>query len=335
MMKKALVAAGVLLLVALGGLYALLQDLERYGDSPTEPGAPDKVVTISPGQGFSSVARDLNRQGIITQPLKFKWIARQSGRDTKIQAGEYLLSPALTPRQVLDKLVSGEVRLHRLTIPEGYTLDEIAAAVAAEGFAQEAAFKKAAREPQFRDRYGIQASSLEGYLFPDTYLFPREATAEDIITAMLERFHQVFGSEWRRRAEEIGMTVHEVVTLASIIEKETGTASERPLISSVFHNRLKRGMRLETDPTVIYGIPNFNGNLTRADLATPTPYNTYIVAGLPPGPIANPGRASLEAALYPADTPYLFFVSRNDRTHEFSTSLADHNRAVNTYQKKQ
>ena len=333
-MKKALIAAGIVLLVAFGGLYALLQDLERYGDTPTEPGAADKVVTISPGQGFSSVADDLKRQGIITQPLKFKWIARQSGRDKKIQAGEYLLSPALTPRQVLDKLVSGDVRLHRLTIPEGYTLDQIATAVADGGFAAREAFMEAVNNPELPALYGIESSSLEGYLFPDTYLFAREATAADIVTAMLKRFQEVFNATWRQRAEQIGMTVHEVVTLASIIEKETGTASERPLISSVFHNRLKKGMRLETDPTVIYGISNFNGNLTRADLATPTPYNTYLVAGLPPGPIASPGEASLEAALYPADTQYLFFVSKNDQTHEFSTNLVDHNHAVNRYQRK-
>ena len=149
---------------------------------------------------------------------------------------------------------------------------------------------------------------------------------------MTDRFNTVFTPEWKKRAADLKMSVHEIVTLASIIEKETGAESERPLIASVFHNRLKRKMRLETDPTVIYGISHFNGNLTRKDLATPTPYNTYTIRGLPPGPIANPGAKALEAALYPADTQYLFFVSKKDTTHQFSTNIKDHNRAVRKYQ---
>ena len=333
-MKKALIAAGILLLIGLGGLYALLQDLKRYSETPTAPGSAQKVFTISPGQDFSSVTNDLAREGIITHPTKFKLIARRVGHDKQIKAGEYLLSPALTPRQVLEKLVNGTVRFFRLTIPEGYTLEQIAATAAREGFADKETFKKATEDPDLPARYGIEAPSLEGYLFPDTYLFSREATAPDIVAAMLTRFQQVFKQSWRQRATEMGMSVHEVVTLASIIEKETGSASERPLISSVFHNRLKKGMRLETDPTVIYGIKEFNGNLTRKDLTTPTPYNTYLIAGLPPGPIANPGKAALEAALYPVDSPYLFFVSKNDQTHQFSSNLADHNRAVKKYQLK-
>jgi UPF0755 protein len=189
-----------------------------------------------------------------------------------------------------------------------------------------------AGDPAFARSHGIPAGSLEGYLFPDTYLFPRGVSAEAILTTMLQRFRSVFTAEWEQRAAQIGLTVHEVVTLASIIEKETGAPSERPLISSVFHNRLKKGMRLETDPTVIYGIRDFDGNLTRKHLETFTPYNTYVIKGLPPGPIASPGKDALEAALFPAQTGYFFFVSKNNGTHHFSSSFEEHQNAVQRYQ---
>jgi len=179
---------------------------------------------------------------------------------------------------------------------------------------------------------GLDTDTFEGYLFPDTYYFPKEAGVEKIISTMVERFRAVFVPEWRERAIQLGFTVNQIVTLASIIEKETGTPFERALISSVFHNRLKKKMRLESDPTVIYGIKDFNGNLTRKDLKTVTPYNTYQIRGLPAGPIANPGRASLEAALYPEDTSFIYFVAKKDSTHHFSTNLKDHNRAVRKYQ---
>ena len=182
---------------------------------------------------------------------------------------------------------------------------------------------------------GIPGKTVEGYLFPETYFFQKQASAEKIIRAMIGRFKSVFTKEWKNRAQELGFSVHEIVTLASIIEKETGVAKERSIISSVFHNRLEKGIRLASDPTVIYGIENFDGNLTRQDLRTRTPYNTYTNYGLPPGPIANPGKAALEAALYPADTPYLYFVAKPDNTHHFSTTLAEHNRAVRKYQLNQ
>jgi UPF0755 protein len=179
---------------------------------------------------------------------------------------------------------------------------------------------------------GITADTLEGYLFPDTYYFPSGLESKSIITAMVKQFRIAFKPEWQTRAEELGMSVHEVVTLASIIEKETGAPEERPLISSVFHNRLKKGMRLETDPTVIYGIPDFDGNIKRRHLNTYTPYNTYKIKGLPPGPIASPGAAALEAALYPAQSKYLYFVSKKDGTHQFSATIKEHNAAVRKYQ---
>jgi UPF0755 protein len=222
--------------------------------------------------------------------------------------------------------------LHRLTVPEGLTVVQIADVIERAGLGAAPEVVARANDPAHARALGVAASGLEGYLFPDTYLFPRTVTVDGILAAMVARFRTVFTPEWERRAAELGLTTHQAVTLASIIEKETGDPAERPLIGSVFHNRLKRGMRLETDPTVIYGIKDFDGNLTRRHLETPTPYNTYIIKGLPPGPIANPGRESLQAALFPADSPYLFFVSRNNGTHQFSATLADHSQAVRRFQ---
>ena len=238
----------------------------------------------------------------------------------------------MSPRQILETLKGGKVRLYRVTIPEGYQLRQIAQAIEAAGFGKAQDFHRLATDPEVAQSVGIEAQTLEGYLFPDTYHFPRDLKQPAIIEAMLKRFRAVITDEWQARAREIDLSLHEVVTLASIIEKETGDPAERPLISSVFHNRLRKKMRLETDPTVIYGIKDFNGNLTRKDLRTPTPYNTYVIKGLPPGPIASPGAAALEAALYPAESDYLFFVSRRDRTHQFSTNWKDHNQAVREYQ---
>lgn len=229
-------------------------------------------------------------------------------------------------------MVEGKVYLHKLTIPEGLNLQQIAALVAQAGFGNEFGFLMAAANISFVQEKGIDAETFEGYLFPDTYYFPGKARPEIIITAMVQRFWTVFTPEWKKRCRELGFSIHEMVTLASIIEKETGAADERPVISSVFHNRLKKRMRLESDPTVIYRIKDFDGNLTRRDLNAPDPYNTYRIRGLPPGPIANPGHESLKAALYPADTPYLYFVSKNDKTHHFSADIEEHNRAVRKYQ---
>jgi len=327
--------ATILILLAVGSLVAVgwfYSDLLKYANVPTNPGAKLVTFEVGQGEGFGTVTQNLHARGLFDHPDKFKLLARFKGYDKKIRAGEYELSAAMAPREILEKLVSGKVRLYRLTIPEGYTLRQIAAAVEKAGLCPEPEFSRAAIAPAEMAAAGVAAHSLEGYLYPDTYLFPRGVTGLEIVRAMTTRFKRVFKPEWETRAAELKMSVHEIVTLASIIEKETGAAFERPLISSVFHNRLKKKMRLETDPTVIYGIPNFNGNLTRKDLTTPTAYNTYVIKGLPPGPIASPGAKALEAALYPAETKYLFFVSKKDTTHQFSTNIKDHNKAVRKYQ---
>jgi UPF0755 protein len=238
----------------------------------------------------------------------------------------------MTPNQVLDVLVDGKTYLHRITIPEGFTLKQIAEVLRTNELGQTDEFIALATDPQYVSSFEINAQSLEGYLFPDTYYFPRSATTKMIIRKMVERFDEQFPAQWHDRAKALGRTVHEIVTLASIIEKETGAAFERPLIASVFHNRLKKKMRLESDPTVIYGIPNFDGNIKRKHLRALTPYNTYRIKGLPPGPIANPGREAIKAALYPDKTDYLFFVSKKDTTHHFSKTIQEHRKAVRKYQ---
>ena len=319
-------------MVVLFIVLALYIDLTIYSEKPAGGDSTTSVFTIRRGQDFATTTRLLNESGLIKDPFKYRVLARLKGYDKRVQAGEYMLSASMSPIQILEKLVSGKVRLHRITIPEGHNLKQIADLVEASGFVSRDIFYTAATNAELVKRQGIDANTFEGYLFPDTYHFPRAVSAEEIIATMLQRLRQIFVPEWKSQAENIGFTIHQTLTLASIIEKETGAAFERPLISSVFHNRLKKGMRLETDPTVIYGLKDFDGNLTRKHLRTRTPYNTYKINGLPPGPIASPGAESIKAALFPADTKYLFFVSKKDTTHHFSATFAEHNRAVRKYQ---
>lgn len=309
-------------------------DLYLFARQPAA-GANDgaKVIfKISPGQSFRGIADHLFRQNIIASAAKFRLLARIQKADRNIIAGEYELTGAMTPMAILKTLTDGSVRLHRLSIPEGFNLQQIAEKIAESGLCEDQAFMDTAMDESIVREMGVNAKTLEGFLFPDTYYFSGDVSPRQIICAMIDRFHEVFLPQWKIRAREMGFSMLEIVTLASMIEKETGAAHERPTVSSVFHNRLKRNMRLASDPTVIYGIENFNGNLTRKDLTTHTPYNTYINKGLPPGPIASPGAASLHAALFPAVTDYLYFVAKKNGTHHFSKTLEEHNRAVRKYQ---
>ena len=332
-LKKALLFIGIPLLLAFCIASGLYFELKLFASTPANKSAADPlIINVRPGQTLNTTADILYRENIIENAMKFVLVARIKGYEKRLKAGEYLLSAAMTPLQLLDIMVKGAVKLHKLTIPEGYNLYQIADLVDTANLGTKTDFIQAVTDPARVRQNGLEGQTFEGYLFPDTYFFPKEVTIEGLIAAMVKRFWSVFVPEWQARAKELGLTVHQVVTLASIIEKETGAGFERPIISSVFHNRLKKKMRLETDPTVIYGIKNFDGNLTREHLTTPTPYNTYKIRGLPIGPIANPGGASLEAALYPDDTNYIYFVSRKDSTHQFSTTLKQHNRAVQKYQ---
>lgn len=319
-------------LVVIVGLLAAYLDIQRFAERPTGSSAEEVFVTVHPGEGFVVTAGKLQEAGLVTAPWRFRAYARLNGYTTRIQAGEYALRGDMAPRDVLESLARGRVRLHRITVPEGVTLRQIAVLLEEAGLGTEAEFRRLAADPGVAAAEDLPADTLEGYLFPDTYHFPRDYPPREILKTMVRRFRGEITDAWRQRAAELGFTLHQVVTLASIIEKETGNPEERHLISSVFHNRLRQGMRLETDPTVIYGLADFDGNLTREHMRTPSPYNTYLIKGLPPGPIASPGRAALEAALFPADSGYLFFVSRQDGTHQFSTNWKAHQQAVRKHQ---
>jgi len=333
-MSKFIKISLVLLTVFVITVSFIIFDVMNYVGEPSGNDDVMKFVVVEKGQSFNSTLDSLEKAGVIKSPFKFRLFARIKGYDKKIHAGEYALSSVMPPALILDTMLRGKVYLHKITVPEGFNIHQVASVISEAGFGTGENFMKIATDPSFLQEKGIHAGTLEGYLFPDTYYFPKDESCENIISTMVERFQSVFTPEWEKRAGELGFSIHEIITLASIIEKETALQDERRVISSVFHNRLKKGMRLETDPTVIYGIKNFNGNITRKNLSETTPYNTYKITGLPPGPIAGPGYESIKAALYPAETDYLFFVSKNDGSHIFSADFKEHNRAVQKYQTK-
>ncbi len=289
------------------------------------------MVTIPQGSSFRQITTILAEAGLIREDIRFRIIARFLGLAANVQAGEFLLNTRQKPVEVLKALINAKPVQHPVTVIEGLTANEIAAVFADREWCSESDFLALVHDVKFINSLGLNnINSLEGYLYPDTYHLTRipKFSAEKIVKTMVQRFLQVW-SELKADKENM----HDTVILASIVEKETGDASERPRIASVFINRLKRGMKLQSDPTVIYGIDEFNGNITRADLQRKSPYNTYVLNGLPAGPICNPGKAAMYAVLHPADENYLYFVSKNDGTHHFSVSLRDHNRAVYKYQK--
>ncbi|MBI5588602.1 MAG: endolytic transglycosylase MltG [Deltaproteobacteria bacterium] len=293
-----------------------------------------RTVYIQKGTGFRMVAENLEKAGVVRDAESFIYAARLLGAYKKVQAGEYEFDRSMTPLEILNALTKGKVKKHLVTIPEGYNIQEVAEVLSEEGLADPGDFTAKATDRYFVATLGLEGRTLEGYLFPDTYSLTRGMTVEEIITKMVDKFKTVYTAEFDSAARAKGMSMRTVVTLASIIEKETGAPEERDLISAVFHNRLKNRIKLQSDPTVIYDIKDFDGNLTKKHLLAKTPYNTYVNYGLPPGPIANPGKASLKAAISPARADYLYFVSRNNGTHQFSSSLKDHNRAVDSFQRK-
>ena len=324
-----------MVVAAAGGLAGY--QMIRWANAPVISSSvhpPPKIVLIPQRAPFQQVASLLAREGLIKSRIAFIVLGKVHDAERKVHPGEYELSPAMRPADILDVLVSGRVVLHPVTIPEGYTMLQIAEVLAQQQITDRAEFLRLAKDPPFIQTLGIPADTLEGYLFPDTYRFPRPSQARDVIKTMVDQWSHVFNEEWRARAKDLELTPHQVLTLASVIEKETGAGDERPQISSVFHNRLKRKIPLQSDPTVIYGLTTFDGNLHKTDLSNPSPYNTYRWTGLPPGPIASPGAQSIRAALYPVPSAYLYFVSKNDGTHQFSATLLEHNKAVEQYQKR-
>ena len=298
------------------------------------PASPPGVqrVTIATGAALPQIAAQLEQAGVIGDAQRFIRLVRWREASQKIRAGEYEFAKAATPGEVLDRLIAGDVIKVRITIPEGFALREIAARAAAAGVGTAEQFRQAATDPVRLKKLGIPGPSLEGYLFPETYIVTSTTTPAELVRAMVDQFERQLTPELLAAAKARGLNRHELVTLASIVQKEAGTEEEMPLIAGVFHNRLRKGMRLQADPTVIYGVAGFDGNLTRRHLETPTPYNTYTRPGLPPGPIASPGLAALKAAAMPAPTQALYFVARGDGRHEFNVTLEAHNRAVRRYQ---
>lgn len=301
---------------------------------PVATASEPVIFTVEPGMTLKTIARRLAAEGLVRDARVTEWFGRYHELGNQLKTGEYWVSAAETPEQILATLISGQVATFELAIPEGFTMAMIADRIEAEGLGNAAEFLAYAKDPASAKALGVEGTTLEGYLFPETYRLPHGLTTPETAAVLVNQFLEVW-KELEPKATAQKLSMKELVTLGSIIEKETGVAYERPQIAAVFLNRIKKGMRLETDPTVIYGIPNFDGNLRRRDLENgDNPYNTYKIPGLPPGPIASPGRDSLEAVLAPADVPYIFFVSKNDGTHVFSVTYAEHERRVDEYQRK-
>lgn len=307
---------------------------------PHEHAKAGQIIRIAPGMPATEILHRLREEGVLPSSWVVTAWFRFKAWTTTFKAGEYAFTSPITPVAVIEKLTRGEVYLHSITFPEGLTRFDVARLIERLNIPEASQALQLTEDPHLieliRD-LDPEATTLEGYLFPDTYQYAANTTARQLIANMVKRFRQVFTPEYRRRAAELSLTVRQVVTLASMIEREAQLDEERPLISSVYHNRLRRGMKLDCDPTVIYAAMlagEWTGRIHQSDLRRRSPYNTYLYPGLPPGPIASPGRASLEAALYPADTPYLFFVldpTRDDGAHRFSVTAKQHRAHVAQY----
>jgi len=315
------------------GSYALLS---RTFFSPVDTANNEVVLfQIAAGSNFKLICKDLETQGLVKHAWSLDIISRLRRVDKQIHAGEYALTKAMSPTDILKVLVSGKVFERRVTVKEGASVWDIGKLVEDAGLVSRAEFNAALVDGDLLRQCGVpeESRSFEGYLFPETYAFSRPIDARRIILTMMKQGLDNWREDFTQRADQLKMTRHEILTLASIIEKESGqNLNEQPFISAVFHNRLRQGIKLQADPTVIYGIPNFDGNLTKAHLETPTPYNTYTNFGLPPGPISNPGLSAIKAALFPADSLALYFVGNGQGSHIFSESLDEHNQAVRQFQ---
>jgi len=299
--------------------------------APAGSGAGRASVRIPAGSDLRQIARTLADAGVITSPRAFVLAARIAGMDRRLQPGDYRLDPGMSFPSLLRALLEGRGRIAAVTIPEGWRIEQIADRLAASGVCGRDDFLPATRDRSLLAELAIPGPSAEGFLFPETYALQLPTDAVDVIRAMHRQFEKVWG-ELTVGAPPRALSALAAVTLASIVERETAVPEERPLVAAVFLNRLRLGMPLQADPTVIYGMDAFDGDIRRRDLTAANPYNTYVIRGLPPGPIANPGRASLAAVLAPAPVDFLYFVARNDGTHQFSRSLAEHNQAVQRYQ---
>jgi UPF0755 protein len=318
-MKRSALLLLLVALVAAAGAAWVYVGVERPYRGYT---SDEQFVDIPAGLGTRAIGARLIEAGVIRDSLTFRAALWQSGREARLKAGEYRFAEAMSAVAVIDRLRRGDVYVIHVTFPEGLNVFEMSKIFESKGFGPAGSFVDAGRR-------------LEGFLFPDTYSLSRHTDAPRLVHQMKEAFEHALTPEMRAAAEARSLTISQLVTLASIVEKETGNSAERPLVASVYENRLRIGMPLQCDPTVIYALElagRYDGNIRRDDLSFDSPYNTYRYPGLPPGPIASPGRASLDAVVHPAESEYLYFVSRNDGTHVFSKTLAEHSQNVQKYQ---
>lgn len=325
-------------LASLGAIVILVLGFVTLHFINTAPGTSDEIVIfeVEPGKPFTRIAQELAEKNLINNAKLFRVYAQARGLTDKIKIGEYGLRANMNPGEVMDVLVSGKSILRKFVVSEGLNIFEIADAYEKQGFGKHDQLLELALNPEIAKKLtGEEVQSLEGFLFPETYELTKFTQTQELIELMVKNFKDNFAKvDFSGLGESWNLL--KILTLASIVEKETGASEERPQISAVFHNRLKKGMMLQTDPTIIYGIAIEKKqtiyNITREDIHRPTPYNTYTIKGLPPGPISNPGLAAMQAAAQPAATNSLFFVSKNDGTHVFSENYADHEAAVRKFQ---
>lgn len=297
---------------------------------PTGRGLLVQDISFPAGSSIKKLSRELKQKGLIRSSIHFILLSRLRGASNHLKAGDYRLDNSMSPGFILQKIVNGEVDYRRFSLPEGYSIYQAAELLEQKGYFKRDDFLSACSHQELLKKFNIEGDSCEGYLYPATYNLSRAETVESLIVQMIEEFEKSYS---RLPKDRGAMNRHELVTLASLIEKEAIKDAEKPVISSVFYNRLKTGMPLQSDPTAVYGVRAFSGKVTKKDVQQRTPYNTYIIKGLPPGPIGNPGINALKAAFNPEQTSYLYFVARQDGTHQFSNNLEEHNRAVVKYLK--
>jgi UPF0755 protein len=325
----------LVVLVAVAGGLAVYFGVSRVHEPYRGYDTADVFVDVPAGAGPATIGQRLVAAGVVRDELTFRGAVWLSGHARDLKAGEYQFAEPMTALEVIDKIARGDVYRRRITFREGLTIPEMAAVFEQSGFGTAAAFTQAASNATLISELDPAARNLEGYLFPETYSLPRETPASVLIEQMVGLFHKALTPAIREGITAQGLSIREAVTVASRVEKETAVAGERPLVAAVYLNRKRIGMPMQADPTVIYALQlagRYDGNIRRADLQFDSPYNTYRYPGLPPGPIASPGRAALEAVAQPADADYLYFVSRNDGSHVFSRTLAEHNRNVREWQ---
>jgi len=318
----------------LGAIFVSVLSLDIYSAFYVFPsmGNDTTVVIIPPHSHLKSIARELKNKGVLDETLKFRILGRLLRVERKLKPGEYSFPFPSSPYDALKILAAGKVLRHKVTFPEGTTMTEMGNILVGNNLVNEKQFFSELRNAALLKKLQIPANTFEGFLFPDTYYFTKNDSTDTILEKMVDRFRSEITPERFKKAQDLNLSLLQWVTLASIIEKESGVVFEQPIISSVFHNRLRKKMRLQSDPTVIYGIPNYDGNIRKVDLLTPTPYNTYTRGGLPLGPIANPGKTALLAAIEPAQTDFFYFVAKRDGTHIFAKTYEEHAQNVRKFQ---